>query len=343
MSLFLTKVAYGVSAPAAAQIMNDDVSDWAMQNGYDDMNDVYFDFMDALVYDPEFIKMAEEASGEGNPDPYSAAMQTWSAIRVREEMDPDNEYGWSGSLVPYSISSTEWGASSTGKQAAPRPSTQGYAFLTDEENGYPSYPKDLRSASLFLAPREGDFDFNTYNYQRRVLDLRVKKDTTALGGEIARSEVMARKKNASYRYRVLFDALDIDDPNYTRNKQILAAEKKEEWEANGFSGDPTNAYAFQDVAINVDDVRESYVDVKRLLDWKLSPEGGGMIKFVKDSNEDLMMRAISVYEKGNMLLEQYPNDTLAKARVRRDRDKVLADITGDNAVVKHFIDATMLL
>ena len=134
------------------------MSDWARQNGIDNMTDAFYDFTDTVIWDPEYLKLVEEAVGEDIYDPWNYAMASWWQLRVNrvlDGLDPNTEEGWDGgSFLPFTIGSFEDAGDSTQKRANFRAVDGTFEWYFDKENGYASYPKEHQSAGLFFAPRE---------------------------------------------------------------------------------------------------------------------------------------------------------------------------------------------
>jgi len=341
MGLDATKMVFAYAGPSYPMINADNVSQWARMNGYDNMTDGWYDFQDDVAYDPEYLDMVEEFTKEKVFDPWGQAQMKWYLMRAKSALDDSDEYGWTGSFIPYMISGTESTGSSVLKQASFRSTEEGYKFLTDSENGYASYPDEFKAASLFLAPREGEFDWSAHIYQKNLLGLRIKKDTQQLGVEIVQSEAIAAKRRDALSYAKRLDALDRNAPAYEDQVKLLNKQKKKEWEEKGYTGSTDNVYAFQDQEINRDDANESYVAVKKMLAWKKQNEG--LEAFPEGSTEALMEEAIAIWDASLTELEYYSGSNYDNARkdIKAERTAKLDSLQVGNAQVKHFRDSTM--
>lgn len=339
--LELTKLVFAHAGPSFPMINADNVSQWARMNGYDNMTDGWYDFQDDVAFNPEYLDMVEEFTQEKVFDPWGQAAQKWYLMRAGEELDDDNEYGWVGSFVPYTVSGSESTGSSVLKQASFRATEEGYKFLTNSETGYASFPDEFKAASLFLAPREGAFDWNAHLYAKNLLSLRVPKATNELAVEIVRSEAIAEKRRAALSYAQKLDALDKNAPAYEQQVSWLNKQKEAEWADKGYSGATDNVYAFQDMEINRDDANESYIAVKKMLAWKKQNED--LDVFPAGSTEALMEEAITIWDESLMELEVYAGSNYDRARkdIKAERTAKLDALQIGNAQVKHFRDSTM--
>jgi len=339
--LELSKLVFAYGGPSFPMINADNVSQWARMNGYDNMTDGWYDFQDDVAFDPEYLDMVEEFTQDKIYDPWGQAAQKWYLMRAGEELDYDNEFGWVGSFVPYTVSGSESTGSSVLKQASFRATEEGYKFLTNSETGYASYPDEFKAASLFLAPREGAFDWAAHLYAKNLLSLRVPKATNELAVEIVRSESIAEKRRAALSYAQKLDALDKNAPAYEQQVSWLNKQKAAEWAEKGYSGATDNVYAFQDMEINRDDANESYIAVKKMLAWKKDNEG--LDVFPAGSTEALMEEAITIWDESLMELKVYAGSNYDRARkdIKAERTAKLDALQLGNAQVKHFRDSTM--
>jgi hypothetical protein len=341
MGLEATKLVFAYAGPSYPMINANNVSEWARLNGYDNMTDGWYDFQDDVAYDPEYLDMVEEFTKQKIFDPWAQASMKWFLMRATEQLDDSNEYGWTGSFVPYTISGTEFTGSSVLKQARFRSTEDGYKFLVDSETGYASFPDEHKAASLFLAPREGEFDWSANIYAKNLLGLRVPKDTQQNAVEIVQSEAIAAKRRDSSFYAQRLDALDKNSPAYDDQVSLINKQKKEEWEEKGYTGATDNVYAFLDSEINRDDANESYAAVKSMLAWK--KENEGLEVFPEGSTEALMEEAIGIWDASLAELEYYSGSSYDNARkdIKAERTAALDALQVGNAQVKHFRDSTM--
>ena len=158
--LWITKTALSWALPAYPRRIDNNVSDWARQNGIDNMTDAFYDFTDTVIWDPEYLKLVEEAVGEDIYDPWNYAMASWWQLRVNrvlDGLDPNTEEGWDGgSFLPFTIGSFEDAGDSTQKRANFRSLWTGrLSGISTRRMGTPPTPRSIsqRVCSLRHARR----------------------------------------------------------------------------------------------------------------------------------------------------------------------------------------------
>ena len=341
LSLDATKMVFAYAGPSYPLINANNVSEWARLNGYDDMTDGWYDFQDDVAYDPEYLDMVEEFTKEKVFDPWGQAQMKWYLMRAKSALDDSDEYGWTGSFIPYTVPGSESTGSSVLKQGSFRSTEEGYKFLVDSETGYASFPDEHKAASLFLAPRVGEFDWSAHIYAKNLLGLRINKETQQLGVDIVRSESVAAKRRDALFYAQRLDSLDKNSPAYDDQVSLINKQKKKEWEEKGYTGATDNVYAYLDSEINRDDANESYSAVKSMLAWKKQNEG--LEVFPEGSTEALMEEAIGIWDASLAELEYYSGSSYDNARkdIKAERTAALDALQVGNAQVKHFRESTM--
>ena len=146
---------------AYPQIGSGTASRFAMQHGIDSMNDLYKDLIEANA---------------DQPFPQTAALSMFLAMK--SPTLKENKYASMDTMLPFTISSYEDNekrpiASLADVQASDKLIT----WLRDDKTKY--LAKKHASGYLFLAPRDGEFTYESWNYVKNVLQTKVLKSEDA--------------------------------------------------------------------------------------------------------------------------------------------------------------------
>lgn len=174
MGTVITKLLLGFTVPASPQVYSETATDYARQNGIESMRSAFLELVRA--YDGDIQK---------------AYRQWW---RLNKD----------GDLMPFTVSRTEVSRDTVASFADVQPVFGLEDWYNDNKELYKKYP----NASLLLAPKTGDFSFDSWNVLTRTLGIRVPKDvnTFMLDALSAKTQFQYMATLADYRKDI--DALD---------------------------------------------------------------------------------------------------------------------------------------
>ena len=344
--LWMTKQVAAWTLPAYPRRIDNNVSDWARRNGIDNMTDAFYDFTDTVIWDEDYLKLVEEAVGEEIFDPWNYAMESWWKLKVNRILDEDSEDAWDGgSLLPYTIGSFEDAGDSTQKRANFRATEDTFAWYFDDKDGYKSFPQEHQSASLFLAPREGEFDYTGHYIAKFYLGTRVKKELDDRIFEVLDAEMAAEYARDKHRWEKKERELDVYSPTYEQDKRTLNAERDYNLEKYKQEG---TRWTFKDFESVGGDRLEALAEVENMLSWMRTekygtPEEPGVLP--EGSTEDLIQTTIDVYREAEQSMKLFPGNSQYEVRARNlikdDRDNKYELLWDGNANVKNFVQSVL--
>lgn len=159
VGLVWAKTALGWTAAAAPQTYENNVSEFARLNGIDSMTDAFRDLID---------------KNKDAPDPMTAALSMFYAMQA-PKMTEGPYVNW-GSMLPFTMLSSQYNKDAAPVEALARPmSTDTVLKWMQDPATQDLMGKPFRSAAWFLAPRDGEFSWDTWHYQTVLTGMRVKK------------------------------------------------------------------------------------------------------------------------------------------------------------------------
>jgi len=173
------KIAGGFSLPAAPQIGLNTASDFAKQYGIDSMDDGFRDLLE---------------KNQDAANPMETALTEWFRLKS-PSMRKDSPYASWDTMLPFTISSyKEDPAGGTRALARVQATDQLVGWMREDRT------KDLEGkyndVYLFLAPRAGEFTWESWNILKNVLNTRVLKsederlsDIFAIVGQVNENEI----------------------------------------------------------------------------------------------------------------------------------------------------------
>jgi len=345
--LWISKKFLSWALPAYPRRIDTNVSDWARQNGIDNMTDAFYDFTDTVIWDEEYLKLVEEAVGEDIYDPWNYAMASWWQLRVNrvlDGLDPTTEEGWDGgSFLPFTVGSFEDAGDTTQQRANFRAVEGTFPWYFDEENGYKSYPEEHQSASLFLAPREGEFDYTGHYIAKYYLATRTKKAFDDRVLSIVDSEFDAEISRMKYKFDKRERELDPYSPTYAEDKKLLNAERDETMEKF-----KTGRYSYRDGKSIRGEKLQALAEVENLLSWMRTEKYGTPQEpaaLPEGSSEYFIQLSIDIHREAEQLLAVAPGNSrrevLMRNIVKKDRDEKYEAISIESPNAKNFIESVL--
>jgi len=345
--LWISKRFLSWALPAYPRRIDTNVSDWARQNGIDNMTDAFYDFTDTVIWDEEYLKLVEEAVGEDIYDPWNYAMASWWQLRVNrvlDGLDPTTEEGWDGgSFLPFTVGSFEDAGDTTQQRANFRAVEATFPWYFDEENGYKSYPEEHQSASLFFAPREGEFDYTGHFVAKYYLGTRTKRSFDDRVFSIVDSEFDAEVSRMRYRFDKRERELDPYSPTYAEDKKLLNAERDETMQQF-----KTGRYSYRDGKSIRGEKLQALAEVENLLSWMRTekygtPQEPGVLP--EGSSEYFIQLSIDIHREAEQLLAVAPGNSrrevLMRNIVKKDRDEKYEAISIESPNAKNFIESVL--
>ena len=344
--LWLTKGVAEWVLPSYPRRIDNNVSDWARSNGLDNMTDAFYDFTDTVIWDEEYLKLVEKAVDEDIFDPWNYAMESWWKLKVNVILDDESEDAWDGgSFLPYTIGSFEDAGDPIQQRANFRATRETFAWYFDEENGYKSFPEEHQSAAMFLAPREGEFDYTGHYIAKYYLNTRTKKELDDRIFETLDAELAAAYAREKYKWEKKERQLDVYSPTYEADKRALNAER--EFNLEPFKVEGTR-WTFKDASSVDGDKRAALAEVENMLSWMRTskygtPEEPGTLP--EGSTEDLIQTTIDVHREAEANLELFSGNSKYEIRARNiikdDRDRKYELLWSGDANVKNFVESVL--
>jgi hypothetical protein len=336
--LYWTKLVSSFMLPAFPQIYQNNVTDFARSMNTDGMSDAYYDYMDLVAYDEEYVKLLEDAIGKEIADPWNYAMAEWWLMKVNKVIDGD-DIADGGSFLPFTVGSYEDRDDPNVQRANVRATSETLDWFNSDE-GYQRYPQDLQGAALFLAPREGEWDANGHYVIKNLLNTRVKKSDDDKLRDIMNVEVSAALGRVKFRYDAQRNKLDPYSPTYADElRQVNASEAQERKEIK--EENPRSEFAVFDIDRGT--AVEAAENVRRLIAWEREQSPDGEI-----SNPDVQLfsQALNIYDDTEMALKQYPRQTnrdkFVRNEIKANRDAEYRRLMEINPKIKNFIESVVI-
>ena len=338
LGLWIDKMIGSLTLPAFPQTIENNVSEFARGMNTDSMSDGYYDWMDKIAYDEEYVKLLEQAIGQEIFDPESYAKAEWWMLKVNRIVDGDDASD-GGSFLPYMVGSFEDADDPAAQRSNIRATAETLDWFNSNE-GYQKYPADLRGAALFLAPREGEWDANGHYVIKNLLKTRVKKSDDDKIREIMNIELSAQMGRTKFKYDKQRHTLDPYAPDYAdRLREINRSEEAERKEIR----ETNKRSSFMTFELNRGTAFEVAEDVRRLIAFEReqSPDG-------KISGTDVgwLASALMAYDEAELRLAQFPRNTnrdrAERNQIMADRDAQYRNLMGINEKVRNFIESVVI-
>lgn len=314
----VAKIIGGFSVPAAPQIGLNTASDFAKQYGVDSMDDGFRDLLEKK---------------QDDPNPMESALSEWFKLKA-PSMRKDSPYASWDTMLPFTVSSYK---------EDPTGGTRALARIqaTDQLVGWmrEDRTKDLESkyndVYLFLAPRAGEFTWESWNILKNVLKTRVLKSEDERIGELF-AIVGQVNENEIKNY---YEGELTKAPNPDRAEQLteeMEAQIRLNRDANPYlqRAKETQNPVFIDTNINTVLYR-----TRDMLNY-IEEEYGSL-----GNDEQMIRNAIEVYQyyKGqtNGLQGTSSQRQTQKRRILAEMETQLAFIKEESANAKQFISAVI--
>ena len=340
---WITKMVASWFLPAYPRTVENNVSDWARSNGSDSLKDAWYDFNDTVTWDPEYLKMVEEATGEKIYDPWNYAMMEWWKLKTNDVLDSDGEWD-GGSFLPFTVSGYEDAGSPTQQLAKMRAVSEThdwYFGLNEyEDQGWRNYPPEHQDAAMFLAPREGEWDYNGQYIAKFFMGTRTRKKEGQFVMDVADSEVRAKVGRVNYVYDSMLNDLDPRDPSYRDQRRLIEQARKSDKEDLKASG---LRYNTQD-NLTLKDRDDALAQMILLVDYEKSQKPDGQLE--PDTAVGAISLALDTYNQSERDLARVAGNS-AQAVYIRDQIKFVRNndyeaIGNYSPQAKHFIEAILL-
>lgn len=174
----ITKLLLGFAVPASPQVYSETATDYARQNGIESMRSAFLELVRA--YDGDIQK---------------AYRQWWRLNK-------------NGDLMPFTVSRTEVSRDKIASFADVQPVFGLEKWYESNKDLYEKYP----NASLLLAPRVGEFSFDSWNLLTKTLELRTSKDVEAFMLDALSAETQFKFMATKADYKKDIDQLDPLNP-----------------------------------------------------------------------------------------------------------------------------------
>lgn len=336
--LWATKLAGAFTLPAYPQVKTDNVSEFARGMNIDSMDDAYYDWMDTVAYDEEFVKLLEEAIGEEINDPWNYAMAEWWMLKVNKIIDGEDAAD-GGSFLPFTVGTYEDAYSPNAQRANFRATAETLEWYNSED-GYKRYPKELQGAALFLSPREGEWDANGHYVAKNLLGLRVKKSVDDRIMQTMDIETSAAWGRIKYHYDSKRRELDPYSETYAEDMRRIDDSEKAEIEALKASNPRTQFNVFE---LDRGTAIETAEDVRRLIAWEREQAVDGNLE---GTTVGYFADALFAYDEAEQALKFFPSqsnrDKAERNRIRAKRDAKLQELMEVDSKVKNFIESVVI-
>ncbi len=170
----ITKLLMGFAVPASPQVYSETATAYARENGIESMRSAFLELIRA--YDGDIQK---------------AYRQWWRLNK-------------GGDLMPFTVSRTEVSKEKVASFADVRPVLGLEQWYKDNKELYKKYP----NASLLLAPKTGDFSFDSWNLLTKTLEIRTPKDVNEFMLDALSAKTQYQYMATLADYRKDIDALD---------------------------------------------------------------------------------------------------------------------------------------
>ena len=306
MGTVITKLLLGFTVPASPQVYSETATDYARENGIESMRSAFLELVRA--YDGDIQK---------------AYRQWW---RLNKD----------GDLMPFTISRTEVSRDTVASFADVQPVFGLEDWYEENKELYKKYP----NASLLLAPKTGEFSFDSWNVLTRTLGIRVPKDvnTFMLDALSAKTQFQYMATLADYRKdieqldpRIEEDRKRIsqlesdraDDINWLENQDVYWAQNRAE-NSNRAQAENYAMTMYVEAKVMVNDLKES-----------------GQANEVSSS----IRSAIYTYEDYMTDIKMITGNTEAerdqKRQLRYEMERDLEEIAKRNDNVRSFIERVL--
>lgn len=192
-----TKLLMSYFVPASPQVYTDNVTAFARAHGLPSMRAAFLELVQ---------RYSESDVPAENMNPLGAAMSKWYSLHPE------------GNLMPFTVSQTK-DKDTVANLANVQATDKMVSWYRDNKSLWKKYPNEAPEAALWLAPRDGEFDWAAWQLATNELGLKEGKDFKNFA-----TDVLASKTQFEYFATIDDYAQDIalQDPRTTEGRAEIA-------------------------------------------------------------------------------------------------------------------------